>query len=43
MMIGIGIPNNQSRIGIGSSLPGPRHEPTFIPSAIAMLAAFDRG
>ena len=41
-MIGIGTPNNQSRIGMASSLPGPRHEPAFIPRTVAMLAAFDR-
>jgi hypothetical protein len=42
MMIGIGTPSNQSRIGIHSSLQSTRHEPAFIPRAIAMLSAFDR-
>jgi hypothetical protein len=42
-MIGIGTPNNQSRMGISSSLPGPRHEPPFIPRPVAMLSSFNRG
>src|ERR1700761_8220507 len=43
MMIGIGTPNNQSKIGIASSLPSPRHEPAFVPRPVAMLSALDRG
>src|ERR1700761_1534896 len=44
MMIGIGTPNSQSKIGIAfSSLPGSRHEPPFVPRSVAMLSALDCG
>ena len=47
MMIGIGIPNSQSRIGMFvllriRSAPGARDEATVGPGAVAELAAFDR-
>jgi len=47
MMIGMGIPRSQSKIGITLppflSLPGARNEITVIPRAVPILAAFSGG
>jgi hypothetical protein len=44
MMIGIGMPKSQSRIGIvWCSLPCARNETVLVPGAITELAPFDGG
>jgi hypothetical protein len=47
MIIGIGIPKSQSKMGMTRfsvrSLPGPRSETSIVPRTIAMLTSFGRG